>query len=519
MKEQHTISYLKDALFGLLDPYYSHGSFNKALQALRLVGYGNIAQQIRRPRYTQESLTHMYMIHGDKIGKIGIGITTHNRRERFNETYGHILSNSPDCKIVVVDDASDIPCEKATYRFDENVGIAAAKNKCLELLSDCDHIFLFDDDCYPKLTFWYMPYVLSGINHMMYLFDQKRYKFDKPIYKRFVLDDTYSVHSHAKGCMLYYTKEAIEKAGVMYTGFGRWGGEHTDLSDRIFFSGLTPFPYMDLEYSYDLIYSADEYDATPRTVNGQEFWDCFNKTQEMYLERANNRTSTLGYGEGDLVVAHILTSMPDPQRGTQWPKDIGVAQKLVDSVLENSGADILIFTDFYEGDFGRVKYVKYPDGMSPLFYKLFITYDYLRRSKKYKNIFIVDSNDVEMLHNPFPHIKDLTLYVGRDVPCIIKDYDWMINSSGTSTVNFWARQADFPMVNAGVIGGRADMVMHFLRLFIFWYMKYKGDVGERNMPLCNYIFWDKWRYKLEYGKHVTTRFKAYERTNAWWKHK
>ena len=75
------------------------------------------------------------------------------------------------------------------------------------------------------------------------------------------------------------------------------------------------------------------------------------------------------------------------------------------------------------------------------------------------------------------------------------------------------------MVNAGVIGGRADMVMHFLRLFIFWYMKYKGDVGERNMPLCNYIFWDKWHYKLEFGKHVTTRFKAYERTGAWWKHK
>jgi len=263
----------------------------------------------------------------------------------------------------------------------------------------------------------------------------------------------------------------------------------------------------------------EEYDATPRTVNGQEFWDCLKKTQELYWERTNNRVSDLGNGEGDLVVAHILTSVPDPQRGIQWPKDIGVAQKLVDSVLENSEADILIFTDFYEGDFGRVKYVKYPEGMSPLFYKFFITYDYLRRSKKYKNIFIVDSNDVEMLHNPFPHIKDITLYVGRDTPHIIKDYDWMINNSGMSTVSSWVRQADFPMVNAGIIGGRFDMVMHFLRLFIFWYMKYNGDVGERNMPLCNYIFWDKWRYKLEYGKHVTTRFKVYERTSAWWKHK
>ena len=71
---------------------------------------GNIAHPTdTKPRYTQESLIHMYIMHGDKIGKIGIGITTHNRRERFNETYGHIAENSPDCKIVVVDDASDIP--------------------------------------------------------------------------------------------------------------------------------------------------------------------------------------------------------------------------------------------------------------------------------------------------------------------------------------------------------------------------------------------------------------------------
>lgn len=519
MKEQYTISFLQDALLGLLDPYYTHDGFDKALQALRLVGYKNIGAQIRKPRYTQEALTDMYIKHGGEVGRIGIGITTHNRRDRFNETYGHILSNSPDCKIVVVDDASDEPCKKATYRFEKNVGIAGAKNKCLELLSDCDHIFLLDDDCYPKLTFWYMPYVLSGINHMMYLFDQKRYKFDKPRDAIFVVDGNYAVHALTKGCMLYYTKEAIEKVGYMCTEFGRWGSEHTDLSDRIFFAGLTPFPYMDLEYSSDLIYSADEYDATERTVTGQEFKDCVNKSQELYRERVDNRAYVSGCGDGDLVVAHILTSTPDPQRGDQWPNDIGIVKGLKDSVLANSGADMIVFTDFYEGEDGRVKYIKYPGGISPLFYKFFITYDYLRRAKKYKNIFIVDSNDVEMLHNPFPHINDLTLYVGRDAPFLIKDYDWMINNSGRSTVNFWVRQADFPIVNSGVIGGRWDMVMHFLRLFVFWYIKYRGYVGERNMPLCNYIFWDKWRYKLEFGKHVTTRFKAYQRTNAWWKHK
>ena len=74
---------------------------------------------------------------------IGIGITTHNRYETFSKTLVEIKRYAPkDAKIVVVDDASDIPVPEATFRFDTNVGIAAGKNKCMELLDECDHLFL-----------------------------------------------------------------------------------------------------------------------------------------------------------------------------------------------------------------------------------------------------------------------------------------------------------------------------------------------------------------------------------------
>lgn len=61
---------------------------------------------------------------------------------------------------------------EATYRFEENVGIARHKNKCLELLADagCEHLFLFDDDAYPLVEDWWRPYVDSPEPHLMRIF-------------------------------------------------------------------------------------------------------------------------------------------------------------------------------------------------------------------------------------------------------------------------------------------------------------------------------------------------------------
>ena len=78
---------------------------------------------------------------------IGIGITTHNRREVLLNSLKSFERFLPDdYKLVVIDDASDVPVSKSEwglydiYRFEKNVGIATAKNKCLELLEDCEHI-------------------------------------------------------------------------------------------------------------------------------------------------------------------------------------------------------------------------------------------------------------------------------------------------------------------------------------------------------------------------------------------
>jgi hypothetical protein len=518
MKDELTKA--REALLALLDPYYNSHGKGLAISALTDMGYNIRKYLMREPYYTTDRLSAMYANAKDfpPLKKIGIAISTHNRREVFNKCYAKICEYSKGCKIVVVDDASDVPCPQATYRFNKPAGIAKVKNKCFDLLSDCDYIFLFDDDAYPKLPLWFVPYVLSDCAHMMYLFSDHRYRQNPKGMRIFTLDNI-QVHHHAKGCMLYYDKKKVNIPLKMNEGFGRWGGEHAELSDRIFFNGETEFPYMDLDYSFDLIYSADEYNSITRSVPDEERLVCHAFTTEFYNEITQARPVGNECGEGDLVIAHILTALPDPQRGTRWAKDKSLAQALIRSVNAKSGAKVVILNDFFDGKYHGAQFIKYPEGVNPLFYKWIITYDYLNKHRDYKNVFIVDVNDVEMLNNPFPFMKKDTLYVGTDEEGGRINKEWMIKNSGDGVVNRFVVSCNERMFNSGVVGGRLNIVLHFLRLTLFWFIKFYTNVGKRNMPLFNYILRKKWNYNIDFGKHVTTGFKKYEYTSAWWKHK
>ena len=96
--------------------------------------------------------------------RLGIAVSTRNRRAIYSETIRNIREKCKDFEIVVVDDASSSPVEDATFRFKKRAGIAQCKNKCLRLLldRDCTDLFLFDDDIYPLTEDWYLPYVNSG---------------------------------------------------------------------------------------------------------------------------------------------------------------------------------------------------------------------------------------------------------------------------------------------------------------------------------------------------------------------
>jgi glycosyltransferase involved in cell wall biosynthesis len=111
---------------------------------------------------------------------IGVGITTRNREYVFRKTLQEIRKFLPQsAKLVVVDDNSDkrkhnLKVDEYFY-FKQRAGIAKAKNKCIELLENCDDIFLFDDDFYPIKRGWEKIYIaakdLTGCQHMCFTFD------------------------------------------------------------------------------------------------------------------------------------------------------------------------------------------------------------------------------------------------------------------------------------------------------------------------------------------------------------
>ena len=253
--------------------------------------------------------------------KIGVGITTHNRLKECQKCFEEIKRLTPNAKIVVVDDASIVPFPNATFRFDKNVGINKAKNKCLELLDDCDHIFLFDDDCYPLVENWWKPYVDSPELHLMYLF----YKFKSGIVcenAHVIYDDGYlRAESHPRGCMLYFDRRVLDIVGGFDSDFEIWGNEHVELSNRIFNAGLTTFKFSDVSNSHDLIYSADEENAIERTINVSVRDKCLAKNRELLKEKINNK----GYCEyrelKDIVLTVFFNSEKDPQRKTNWLAD------------------------------------------------------------------------------------------------------------------------------------------------------------------------------------------------------
>lgn len=189
---------------------------------------------------------------------IGIGITTHNRPEVLKNSLEQMIRFAPpESLIIVVDDASDEPVPTAMMRAHKRVGVARCKNMCLQLLQDCDHIFLFDDDTYPIAPEWWKPYVESKEPHLMYQFRLP----GKPARDMQILheDEDIVAYSHTRGAMLYIKKEVLSKVGGMDPAYHPDGGfEHPDWTNRIFNAGLTTYRAMDVPNSDKLLYCLDQ---------------------------------------------------------------------------------------------------------------------------------------------------------------------------------------------------------------------------------------------------------------------
>jgi glycosyltransferase involved in cell wall biosynthesis len=447
----------------------------------------------------------------NKNFSIGIGITTHNRNQLAADTYAKIAALTPDAKIVVVDDASKVPVniDGDVYRFDSNVGIARAKNKCLELLADCDHIFLFDDDTYPIAANWWVPYVESNESHLMYCF--KDWANGKPVGDDHIIytDNKHVAHSHARGCMLYIKRRVLDVVGGMAVQFGKAMDEHGDWSNRIHNAGLTTFKHMDVIDSDLLIHSMDQHQEVSSSISQADRTDGIVRNHALLNERADS-TEYAPYGK-DVVIACYFANVMDPQRNQAWFANEKEIDKLKQSV-ESKGYEFVLIHNCFDAP-NRVTI-----STTPYFERWLKEWQYLRDHPEIANVFVVDATDVDMVNNPFTHIKPNRLYVG-DEPKLTINHQWMLTRHLEPSVNRYLREnGTKPLLNCGVVGGDRRIVMDLCKDMYEYHFERPQDLTE--MGIFNKLLHTKYADRVEYGRHITSLFKKYEAvTDAWFRHK
>lgn len=245
-------------------------------------------------------------------GRIGLAISTQNRRHIFTKTLLQYQKYTPrDIVTVVVDDCSDAPVRSAfgarIIRNETIKGVARVKNQGIAALLDagCDHIFLSDDDCYPSAQ-WWQPYVQSGEHHLSLQQRQKKwcqkccattmYNYDcvpgrlrcsvchpgQQLYE----DDKIHAVAWGSGAFLYFTRECIQRIGGFRTEYGRYGIEHWDIGIRARNVGMTRFAFQDILnpalHATDAL-SQGRRSCVPRDIRTAQLkknWEIFQKYQD-----------------------------------------------------------------------------------------------------------------------------------------------------------------------------------------------------------------------------------------------
>jgi len=209
-----------------------------------------------------------------KKEKIGVGITTCNRPEYFNQCFKSIDLEKID-HLVIVNDGKpfDFTSENEKVIFiqnEENIGVGRSKNKIFKrlLTLKCDHIFTMEDDCIITDNSVFNEYIriskATGIKHFNFgpgspwnrkqndpsiigdlskrhLATQDGEPFPKMTVTYKQDDISISLYEHIVAMFCYFDAKALEDVGLMDERFyNAW--EHVEHTLRFIKKGYySPF--------------------------------------------------------------------------------------------------------------------------------------------------------------------------------------------------------------------------------------------------------------------------------------
>jgi GT2 family glycosyltransferase len=461
---------------------------------------------------------------------VAVAITTHNRHDVLARTLKQIEMVTPETiPVFIVDDASDPPAATMTpemdkhnwVRFNDNVGIPRAKNKCIELCmqTTANHFFLLDDDCYPMVENWWVPYVSGEEQHYSYIFthwENGRSVGDcSEIYK----DSRMRAFNHSRGCAMYVTRDVIERVGGFDPAFGRGMEEHLEYSRRINNAGLSTFAFQDVVGSERIWYSIDRNQAGIPSIPQATRAELLKRNRPL----AEARRESCAYIEyrdmPNVVVTQLLTSEFDPQRGVKLQPSLDLIHDWEQSI---TGGDRVVLVDEVIPEVelehsGTLALVRTEKGwLNPYFQRWLVTLRYLREHLSHW-VWLTDATDVEMLREPWGEMTPGVLYVGYEsepisIPWLARHHpfysDWIASNRGLK------------MLNCGVVGGDHATVLEFLQDMVREFARAYGHI-DYEMGSFNYLLYQpKWIDRVCTGPMVVTLFRADERNgHSWWKHK
>jgi len=178
---------------------------------------------------------------------IGIGVVT------------TCVRSIPEAFRSLCEGGSVVRVEKDT----ERVGAAITRNKCLRYLMEegCDHVFLFDDDCYPTMRGWERYVIDQAAQHNLHFVGLPEIFTSRPL----ASDGELILWDGIVGCFSYQTRALLEAIGGYNPSYMRYGYEDAARNSRALRSGLAGsgkgYPSLLRLPSY--IHSMDVYGENP----------------------------------------------------------------------------------------------------------------------------------------------------------------------------------------------------------------------------------------------------------------
>lgn len=227
-----------------------------------------------------------------------------------------------------------------------------------------------------------------------------------------------------------------------------------------------------------------------------------------------------------IVLTTLLTSTPDPQRGTTWPADPAVAETLISSCQRHDVRPYVLFdqppiSTPIGGNWAWVErrhpnpyvdrwnaYAAFLDGLPDL---------------QRRQVWCVDASDVELLHPPGPSAQFWPAMESAGADSLVYGmaehdtelgYAWL-RDNHPSVATFDHPLRSRPLYNAGILGGNGLVVRDLARQIAAACGKDDlTDMAGFNRVLRSLPF-------VATGEPIHTRFRANEvdHPTAWWRHK